>query len=84
MEKTFTNIFFNDIWEHRTKHLTTDTNKFRKQIEFINKSLHQIQPELVFDCGCGPAEFIQHTNILDYNYLGVDIVEKQIEENKIN
>ena len=24
--------------------------------------------------------YIQHTNILDYNYLGVDIVEKQIEE----
>ena len=83
MKKTFTNIFFNDIWEHRTKHLTTDTKKFRKQIDFINKSLHQIQPALIIDCGCGPAEFIQHTNILDYNYLGVDIVEKQIEENKI-
>ena len=83
MENTFTNIFLNDVWEHRTKHLTTDTKKFRKQIEFINKSLHTIQPELVVDCGCGQAEFIQHTNIVDYNYLGVDIVEGQIEENKI-
>ena len=82
MKKTFTNIFVNDIWEHNTKHLITDVNKFKKQINFINECIDITKPELIIDCGCGQCEFIQHTNVIKHNYLGIDIVPQQIIRNQ--
>ena len=79
--KVFTNIFLNDIWDHAKRDKLNIAKKYKKQIQFINENINRIKPELIIEIGCGNNKFIEHTDVFNYPYLGIDIVKEQIEEN---
>ena len=55
--------------------------KYKKQIQFINENINRIKPELIIEIGCGNNQFIEHTDVFNYPYLGIDIGKEQIEDN---
>jgi SAM-dependent methyltransferase len=93
MNEIFNKIFRKNCWEkyHMVfkddyssvkKNMDIFKKKGKKQNKFINKYLEIINPSMIYDLGCGDGLSLTFTNIFDYPYCGIDIVEDQLLENK--
>ncbi len=85
MEAVFTDIYNQNGWgkDHRNGPGSTMamTHAIRKILKGV---IHKYEIKSIVDAGCGVYSWIDSVISSDIEYIGIDIVKKQIEENIIS
>jgi SAM-dependent methyltransferase len=83
MKNVFTNIYEKELWgKGRGSGTGSSLRTTKKYIPFLEEFLKDNNIKSVIDYGCGDWQFSQHINWGDIDYLGLDIVDFVIENNK--
>ena len=83
MKNEFTYIYDNEMWGRGKGSGAGSKPKFNvAYIIFLENFLQEHNIKNVIDYGCGDWQFSQYVNWGDIDYLGLDIVDSVIEDNK--
>lgn len=83
LEKRFTKIYHNNSWNGQQSRSGrgSDLSQTKNIIQFIPKIIKQIGASSVLDIPCGDFNYMKNVDI-SCNYIGADIVEDIIKDNK--
>ena len=85
MEEVFTNIYNQRAWGQDHRNGPGSTMAMTQSIRQILKGvIHKYQIKSIVDAGCGLYSWIDPIINRDMEYIGIDIVKKQIEDNVIS
>ena len=83
MKNEFTNIYDKELWGKEKGSGAGSRPKFNKEyILFLENFLRDNDIKSVIDFGCGDWQFSRYIDWSDVDYLGLDIVDSVIENNK--
>ena len=83
MKNEFTNIYEKELWGRGKGSGAGSRPKFNAPyISFLENFLRDNNIKSVIDFGCGDWQFSQYIDWGNVNYLGLDVVDSVIENNK--
>ena len=79
----FTKVYDENIWQRKdTSGPGSSAQHTGEYRTFLHRLLRQKQVKYLLDVGCGLWEYMQHVNLSDIEYLGIDPVASVIQRNK--
>lgn len=83
-KELFTSYFLNNTWQGResVSGPGSDSNQTENLIAELNALIDVIKPKSILDIPCGDWNYMRHIKLDGITYIGADIVEPLIEQNR--
>ena len=84
MKDIFTEIYNNNLWcgSESVSGTGSDLAETQAVIPLLNSIIYNFKINSIGDAPCGDWNWMQHVDLNEVNYLGMDIVEKLIDDNR--
>jgi len=85
-KEVFTDIYDSKMWKSDIAGTLSgpgsDIECSYEYVEFLNKFINKHKIKSVLDLGCGDFNLMRHVNLKNIDYLGIDVVDCVIFQNK--